>query len=169
MNNNNKLILVGVISSAHGVKGHVLIKSFTSPKDNIFNINILDKDVKEINIKKIGSNSKNHFICEVEGCNDRNQAEIMKSTELYCYREDLPKLEQDDEFYIEDLKNLPVVDKDNNKIGKVLNIVNFGAGDILEILFLNDNKKELLPFSKNLFPTIEKDYIVISDPNFRIN
>ena len=75
-------------------------------------------------------------------------------------RASLPKLEED-EFYIADLNHLPVLNQDHKEIGKIKNILNFGAGDIIEIEFLNQTT-ELLPFNKKFFPLITKDYVVLN-------
>ena len=67
---------------------------------------------------------------------------------LYIDRAELPEVE-DDEYYITDLIGMKVVDVDGNLVGRVLNVDNFGAGDLLDIqpesgssfylLFTNDN------------------------------
>ena len=161
MNREDKLILLGVISSAHGVKGDVIIKSFTDPKDNIFKLPIIDKTYKRLQIKFLRSNAKDELICKIENSSNRNQAELLKGTSLYCFRKDLPA-PQKEEFYIEDLINLPVLDQNKQEIGVVKNIVNYGASDILEIQFNDNGKIELFPFTKELFLDITKNYIVLA-------
>ena len=42
MTKDPKLILVGVISSAHGIKGNIIVKSYTDPIDNILKLKLLD-------------------------------------------------------------------------------------------------------------------------------
>lgn len=157
-----KLILVGVISSAHGIKGQVLVKSYTQPVSNIAKFNILDSNNVPIKIKMIRVNSKNNVICKIEDCNDRTMAEKQKGRKLYCDKDDLPILDSE-EFYIELLKGLKVKDDSGAMIGVVANIANYGAGDIVEIKF-NDNKEEMFPFTKDIFPEITKDHIILCSP-----
>ncbi len=54
----DELILMGVISAAHGVRGHVVIKSFTDSPKNIVKLRLIDKHHTNINLKFIQYNSK---------------------------------------------------------------------------------------------------------------
>ena len=157
----NNLILVGVISGAHGIKGDVLIRSFTKPFNNIFSLDIIDIKGHKLKIKKITEKKQGIIVSRIESCINRNQAETLKGTRLYCHKENMPKL-SDDEYYYNDLKNMPIFNEEGKKIAIVLGIVNFGAGDIVDIKFDN-NKEEMLPFTKKFFPKVEKDYIVLAN------
>jgi 16S rRNA processing protein RimM len=158
MNNPDKLILVGVISSAHGIKGDVIIRSFMEKPINIFSLALVKKDHKNIKIKLIRpSSSDDSYVCKIDEVNDRNQAENLKGTKLFILRESMQELNEN-EFYIEDLKGLAVINETSDKIGTVSGVFNFGAGDIIEIRFL-DNKKELFPFRKELFLEITKEFL----------
>lgn len=153
------LILVARVSSASGIEGNVVIKSLSSPKTNIINMNLVDKLRNKVTIKLLRENSNGDLICKFNNINNRNDAEKLKNHKIFCARADFPKL-SDDEFYIEDLKGLSVVDNNFINIGKITNIFNFGGGDIVEIKFTNSNKPELFPFNKNFFPIITDDYAV---------
>ncbi|MDC0864394.1 ribosome maturation factor RimM [Rickettsiaceae bacterium] len=163
MTKEDKLILLGVISSAHGIKGNIVIKSFTDPKDNILKLPIIDDNRHRLKIKFLNSNAKDELICRLENCNDRNQAELLKGKMLYCLRQDLPVTEKE-EFYFEDLINLPVLDTSNKEIGKVINVANYGAGDIIEIEFDDHRKQKMFPLTKKLFPHITEKYVVLNLP-----
>lgn len=167
MTKEKNLILVGVISAAHGIKGDVLVKSYTDPVSNIVKLQLIDKNNNPVKLKMLRVNSKGWVICRPTGCNDRNHAETLKGIELYCHKENLPKLLAE-EFYFEDLRGLKVIDQSGQTIGIILNIANYGAGDIIEIKFSNDGREEMFPFTKELFPVIEKDYVVFASSDFLI-
>ncbi len=160
MKEDDRLILVGVISAAHGIKGDVLVKSFTDPKENILSIHILDETNTPIKLKKVRVNSNGTLVCRLIGSNDRNAAEALSGTKLFCLRDQLPVTQQD-EYYISDLKKLPVINENGEKIGVIIDVANFGAGDIIEIRFNNDIE-EMFPFTKEFFPEVSKDYVVLS-------
>jgi len=166
MSKEERLILVGVISAAHGIKGDVLIKSFTEVTTNLAKLPIINEQNEIVKLKLIRANTKDGIICRLAGCDDRNHAETLKGTKLYCLRKDLP-IPTDEEFYIEDLRGLKVIDESGAPIGTVLEIANYGAGNILEIKFTDDSC-EMLPFTKELFPIITKDHIVFAKSNLRI-
>lgn len=167
ISNKEDLILVGVVSSAHGIKGNVMIKSFTSPISNIKNLDLLDQNLKIINLKVLRENAKGYLICKIEGSCDRNHAESLKDTKLFCLKEKLPSLSED-EFYFEDLKNLIVKNTEGKNIGIISGVFNYGAGDIIAIKFDSTQKEEMIPFTKELFPEITKNYVVFSKNNFRM-
>lgn len=160
-NADDKLIMVGVISSAHGTVGQIVVKSFTEPSRNIINLSILDWDLNPIKLKIIKVKSNGDLICKLENCNSRTEAENLAKKPLYCLRSSLPEISEEDEFYIEDLKGLKVLDPQGNHIGNITNVANYGGGDIIEVQFINSKKLEMFPFTKELFPEITKHYVVL--------
>ena len=48
-----------------------------------------------------------------------------------------------------------MVDQQNEIVGKVESVVNFGAGDLLEIYFLKSSKKEFFRFTETNFPKVD--------------
>jgi 16S rRNA processing protein RimM len=159
MTKKDKLILLGVISSAHGIKGEVIIKSFTEVESDIARLSLMDENNDPITIKVIRKHPKSGLVCKISGCNDRNQAEAILKKKIYCLREDLPEIDNEDEFYFEDLHGLEVIDAEDKIIGKVTNVANYGAGDIIEITFTEGDKSEFFPFTKELFPEVTKKYV----------
>ena len=159
MENNVKLIFVGVISSAHGIKGEVIVRSLTQQKANICQLQLIDETENNINLKLIRQNTNGNLICKVNSIVNRNDAEKLAGTKLFCLRSTLPNLALN-EFYVEDLKGLKVVDNELRTIGKVRDICNFGAGDLIEVE-LEAGKPELFPFTKEFFPEITSEYIVL--------
>jgi 16S rRNA processing protein RimM len=77
-------------------------------------------------------------------------------------RSNLPPITTEDEFYIEDLKGLKVIDLSGNHIANITNIANYGGGDIVEVQFITSGKIEMLPFTKELFPEITKNHAVLT-------
>ena len=161
-NQDDKLIIVGVISSAHGIMGQVIVKSFTQPAENITKLKIFDQDQNIINLKILRIKSNGNLICKLENSNTRTEAEKLIKKSLYCFRSCLPEILEEDEFYIEDLKGLKVIDHKGNQIGNIINIANYGAGDIIEVEFIENKNSEMLPFTKELFPIITKYHVVLN-------
>jgi 16S rRNA processing protein RimM len=155
-------ICIGVITSAHGVKGYVKFKSFTENPDDILGFkNILDDRGRSYKVKIIGI-KKDFLILAVEGINSRNDADKWHNTKLYVTRAALPATKKD-EYYHADLIGLEVRDENGIKIGYVEGVENFGAGDILNILDLTTRKVISYPFIKQFVPTInlEEKYVSI--------
>ena len=142
------LICVGIISSPHGINGHIKIKYYTeNPKGIISYGTVYNKDREIINLKYKGISSK-LAVYEVENISDRNEANQLKGEYLFVKRKALPKLKNDEIYHI-DLIGLKALNKKSQVIGTIENVSNYGAGDILEIK--NKKKSFLVPLiSKNL-------------------
>jgi 16S rRNA processing protein RimM len=162
----SRLICLGIISSAHGVRGQVKIRSFTSDPKAIATYGTLqDKSGKPYRLTVTG-HTNNMVIASIAGIDDRNTAEKLRNIELFVERSALPK-SADNEYYHEDLIGLEVIREDGSAYGKVTSISNFGAGDIVEIK-LTSGKEESMPLNKATFPVIDikNKKLVITPPEF---
>ena len=144
-------ILIGKITSVHGIKGAVKIISFAEIPENIFNYQVFDKEGKVVKIKKIGILNNGSFISQINDINNRNEAEKLINLELFIDKSELKSL-QDGEFYINELIGMKV--KSDNSFGKVINIYNYGAGDVMEIK-LENNKSIDIPFVEQYVKNID--------------
>ncbi len=157
----NKRICLGKITGVHGVRGEVKLKSFTENPKDIANYGVLENEAqtKTFDIKIVGY-SKELLRAKIKGVDDRNIAETLIGIELFATRDVLPELEEE-EFYHTDLIDLKVM-VEGVEVGKVIDMHNFGAGDIIEVS-LNGNK-EMLPFTLEYVPVInvKEGYVEVS-------
>ena len=141
-------VLLGVIIGAHGIRGEVKIKSFTQDPLGIANMSGLCL-ANGKTIKLIKPRLHKSALCSlIEGVEDRNQAELLKGTELFLIRDALPQTDDEDDFYHVDLVGLNAITTTGEALGPVLGVHNFGAGDLLEI------GPHLIPFTRAHVPTI---------------
>ncbi|KJW07544.1 16S rRNA processing protein RimM [Orientia tsutsugamushi str. UT144] len=163
MSSESKLIPIGIISSPYGIRGQVAIKSFTDPASNILNYELKDysKNIIKIHSAKILSKK---IICNIDQIVTRTAAEQLTCTKLYIYKHELPQL-SDSEYYVANLNGIKVKNLAGETIGKINNICNYNAGDIIEVVY-NDGKKIMYPFTNEIFPQITEDFVVIVPPEF---
>lgn len=161
-----ELSCLGEITAPHGVRGAVRIRSFTQDPASIFNYpELFDKKGKIYKLKYFATKQNNVFVVTLDGIKTCNEAEALRSTKLYIYRDQLPETNED-EFYYEDLIGLVVMTTDNEEIGTVNSIINHGAGDILEIR-TSTNAFLTLPFLKESVPTVNvKDGKIIINKDY---
>lgn len=99
---------------------------------------------------------KNLYIIELEGVENRNQAEEMRGCKLLVSEDDRPELGED-EYHILDLVGLKVF-MSGEFIGTVTNLIAAG-NDLLEVELDNkgkDTKKTvLIPFVKEIVPVVD--------------
>lgn len=142
-----KLIKVAVIMGAHGIKGEVKLHSFVENPDFFEPISsLLDSAGKKHFPIKITGKVKNAIIAKIDGVSDRNAAELLKGTELFTSASTLPTPD-DGEFYHSQLIGLEARLTNNEKIGSITAIHNYGAGDIIEITMIS-GEVEMLPLAE---------------------
>ena len=140
-------ILIGVIGPAHGLKGEVKLKSFTEEPGAIANYGALEagETGRKVTITALKPASTG-FIARLEGIGDRSAAEALKGAKLYVRRDQLPNL-PDGTFYHADLEGLTVRTQDGTTMGKVEAVVNYGAGDLLQVTGGAGPERLLVPFA----------------------
>jgi 16S rRNA processing protein RimM len=150
----DRRILMGRITGAHGIRGDVVIDSYASDPGAIADYGPLTtENRREMAIKVVRATPKG-IIARVAGVSDRNGAEALKGTALYVGRERLPDAD-DGTYYHADLIGLRAEDKAGAQVGTVVAVLNFGAGDILEIGLTGKPQTELIPFEEAFVPTVD--------------
>ena len=88
-----------------------------------------------------------------EGIDSPEKAKTLNGAQLIAAREDAAPLAKG-EFYIEDLKGLPVFTESDNNIGQITDIIEGGGGELAEIR-LSNGENRLIPFRKEFFSEID--------------
>jgi 16S rRNA processing protein RimM len=153
--NNEARVCLGQIGAAHGVRGEVRLRSFTSDPAAIAGYGPLEtEDGRVFEIETLRA-AKDHFVARLSGIRDRDAARALTNTKLYVPRERLPQTAEPDEFYHADLIGLLVIDRAGNKLGSVIAIHNFGAGDLIEVRAETGGNTEMVPFDTTHVPSVD--------------
>ena len=154
MTGSSKLICVGAIAGAFGVKGEVKLKSFTDvPQDCAKYGPLSDQSGKIILTPAKHRLVKNFVAVTAPEIKTREEAEALKSTKLYVSRDVLPEPDED-EFYFTDLVGLDVKSTEGKRVGSVIAVHEFGAGDMLEIK-PKEGASFYHPFTKIAVPKVD--------------
>jgi len=97
--------------------------------------------------------AKDHLVATLKGVTTREDAERLNGLELFVARDRLPAT-RENEYYHADLIGLAAVTAQDEPLGRVVAIHNFGAGDIIEIA-PPQGATMLLPFSNAVVPTVD--------------
>jgi 16S rRNA processing protein RimM len=148
-------ILLGHIAGAHGIRGEVLIRTFTEAPENIGAYGPLadGSGARQFSVKVVRVTPKG-VIARIPGVTDRNAAEALKGIDLYVDRAQLPAA-GDGEFYQADLVGLAAVDAQGTAFGSIVAVQNFGAGDLVEVRLTGSSRTELVPFSDAFVPEVD--------------
>ena len=164
-NDNSELICVGAIAGAFGVRGEVRLKSFCAQPEDIETYSPLTtEDGSQSFTVSINRPINTGFAAILSGVKTKEDADALRGTRLFAPRDRLPSL-PDDEFYHADLIGLTVVDTGGETLGKVIMVLNHGAGDLLEIKPENGGETVLLPFTLANVPTVDLGVgRIVADP-----
>ena len=158
-------ICVGAFSGSYGVNGEVRLKSFCADPEAIADYSPLTtEDGKRSYTITITRSIKGALAAKVEGIPNKEMADDLKGIRLFAQRDQLPAL-PDDEFYHADLIGLTVLDTGGTVLGKVHAVQNHGASDLLEIMPSAGGNTILLPFTREVVPTVDLSAgRIIADP-----
>jgi 16S rRNA processing protein RimM len=149
-----KLVLVGQVGGAFGVRGEVKITAFTGDAMALLAYSPLLRADGSVGLTLTGARpDKKGIVAKAKEVATKEQADALRGLKLHVPRERLPESDED-EFYLTDLVNLEVRLASGEVLGKVKSVPNFGAGDILEIAPAGGGQTWYLPFSKAAVPEL---------------
>jgi len=149
-----RLVCIARIGAAHGIHGAVRLWTFTSDP-------LAVKDYGPLMTADGGRSfeltalrqARGFLVVNFKGVTTREAAEGLNGTELHVARERLPPAGMR-EYYHTDLIGLAAVTLQNEPIGRVVAVHNYGAGDILEIA-PPQGPTLLLPFTDQVVPEVD--------------
>jgi 16S rRNA processing protein RimM len=148
-------VIVGAIGGAFGVQGEVRLKSFCADPQAIADYTPLyTEDGRSFTQLVLTGQLKNGFTARLDGVVTKEDADALRNVSLYAERAVMPSL-PDDEYYYADLIGLTVVDTGGTVLGTVKNVMDHGAGDLLEIIVAGQSETVLLPFTLVAVPTVD--------------
>ncbi|WP_342068809.1 ribosome maturation factor RimM [Yoonia algicola] len=158
-------VIVGAIGGAFGVQGEVRLKSYCADPQAIADYTPLyTEDGRTFAQVVLTGQLKNGFTARLDGVVTKEDADALRNVNLYAPRDIMPSL-PDDEYYYADLIGLTVVDTGGVTLGTVKNVMDHGAGDLLEIIVPGQSETVLLPFTKAAVPTVDlKAKRIVADP-----
>ncbi len=174
MLNKDEWLIVGFITSCHGINGHLKIKSLSDFEERFLKpgmrwLQKANEPPSKIElISGFKQPGKETFIVKFQGINTRNHAEKLKTFKILVKTDKLPKLNKE-EFHLLELINLEVKTLENDElkiIGKVINLEN-EKNNLLVIELFKNQKKVLVPFVKEIVPLIDikNNFLIINPPN----
>ena len=174
MINKNEWLVVGLITSCHGIFGQVKVKSLSDFEERFIipGIRWIQKENETPSKIELLSGYKQPgkatFVVKLQGINTRNDAEKLKKFKILVKTDKLPKL-NNEEFHLLELINMEVKTLENAElkiIGKVINLEN-EQNNLLVIELFQNQKKVLIPFVKEIVPLVDikNNFLIINPPN----
>jgi 16S rRNA processing protein RimM len=168
----NEWLVVGLITSCHGINGQVKVKSLSDFEERFLKPGFrwLQKENEQPTKIELKSGfkqpGKETFVIKLQGINNRDHAEQLKKYKILVKTNKLPKLKKE-EFHLLELMNLQVKTLENDQlkiIGQVINLEN-EKNNLLVIELFKNQKKVLVPFVKEIVTLVDiKNNFLIIDP-----
>lgn len=163
-----KKVSIGRFGSPFGVRGWIKVISYTDPRDQILTYRPWQIDVQgEWQLAQVvdaQSHVKN-IVVKLEGCDDRNAAQLYTHQEIAIEREQLPVL-KNGEYYWVDLIGLEVITTKGEKFGFVDHLFATGNNDVFVV---KGDRERLIPYIDEVIKEINlqtKRIVVDWDASF---
>jgi len=188
------LVLIGQITGAHGVKGHVKVRPLTDEGERRFGEpgpRFLGPDPQTLGAKlrrpsevvlesgrKILLKGLEAWIIRLEGVKTREEADGLAGHVLYIHVDDREEIEEDGAFYVQELLGLEVFlpnAQDPETVGELVGTIvdvhdGTGTYDCLRIRRKESDEQgemitSLIPFAKDIVPYVDlEDGVVLITP-----
>jgi len=150
----SKLVLVGRVAGAFGVKGEVRVTAYTGRPEALLAYRDLKRQDGTPGLTLLsGRAQKGDLVARAREVATKEEADALRGLLLHVPREALPEPEAD-EYYLTDLIGLLAVTPEGEALGKVKAVQDFGAGDILEI-DPGRGPTWYLPFTRDCVPEVD--------------
>jgi len=141
----SRLIVLGQVSGAVGVKGWIRVYSHTKPRDNIVNFDawVLRLNGMDRHVVLEGNECRErNVLVKVRGTDDRDSALGLVGAEIAVERNLLPLCDPG-EYYWADLEGLEVRTIAGQSLGHIDYLFSTGAHDVMVLI---GDRERLIPF-----------------------
>lgn len=145
-------IVIGKVIKPQGIKGEIKVDIAATDMalaNKLTQVYIEDKIFKVECVKSL----VNGVFVKLEGISDRNQAELLRGKNISIERDKMPKLEEG-RYLITDVIGCDVL-VDNNSVGVLKDILQYGAADVYVVKSTNGYKDFMFPCLKKVLAKVD--------------
>jgi len=163
-------LVVGRVVKAHGVTGEVVVDIRTDDPEDRFapGTSLRCRAARGgPEIRYVVESARAHsgrLLVRLDGVADRNGADALRGNLFVVDSDDLPAIEDPDEFYDHQLEGLRVVTTQGRLIGNVAEVLHTGAGELLSVTS-ETGAEVLVPFVSAIVTSVSlPDQTIEIDP-----
>lgn len=150
-------ISVGKILNFHGIQGEAKVGFSKNQADFLKKLSVVhikkDSDYIKLEVSNVRFN-KTFALIKFKGINAINDLMPYKGCLMFVEKTFVRENLKEDEFLIDELTGLNVIDLDGNEIGVVVGVSNNGMNDLISVK-TKTKKISLVPFVKELVPKVD--------------
>ncbi len=157
------MVVMGHITGAFGIRGWIKVSPYTEVIDSLLDYSAWwlrrnEGEWHKVEITK-GHTAGDTLTVKLKECADRNEAAKYRGMQIAIPRDQFPDLSENDTeaYYWSDLIGLEIVNIQGEKLGKVTELLETGANDVLIVHDADSsNKKErLIPYIESVIKEID--------------
>jgi 16S rRNA processing protein RimM len=161
-------LVVGRVAKAHGVTGEVVVDVRTDDPDTRFapGTTLRGRTKGGTERRFVVETARQHsgrMLVRLDGVADRDGADALRGTLFLVDSEDLPPIEDPDEFYDHQLEGLRVRTTEGAEVGTVAEVLHTAAGELLSVRAKDG--EVLIPFVSAIVTSVSlADQVIEIDP-----
>ena len=139
------MIVVGRVGAAFGVKGEVHVHSLTDPPDNLVEYSPWYLSSGDDWVERTPATVRGHgrgLVAKFQGVADRDDAVSLVGRDIAVRRDQLAETGEDEHYWV-DLLGMTVVTTTGMELGKVEQLMETGANDVLVV---QGDRERLIPY-----------------------
>lgn len=156
-------IEIGKVIKAQGIKGEVKLSCYVDDSTMLKNVKQMYIGTNAYAVGKLRCDGAFCYVL-LDGIADRNAAEALRNWTVYADKESV--ILPDNRYFINDLIGCTVSTSDGAVVGKVKDVLQYGAADVF--ICANDGKEVSFPFLNDLVLNVNTDSksIVVDSKRF---
>jgi 16S rRNA processing protein RimM len=152
----DETLLIGQIVAAFGVRGQVKMRSYTTHVEHLrrhIRTIYLGAERRAYTLSDLFEHKPGLLILTLAGVATRNDAEDLRGQEVAIRESEAAPLEEG-EYFIHQLYGLKVVAEDGTEIGRIKEVIETGANDVL-IVTRPDQPEALIPMIHDVVQNLD--------------
>lgn len=163
-------LVIGRVAKSHGVRGELVVDIRTDAPEERFAAGTvlrgrLPRGGGEKNFTVTAARAHaGRLLLSLAQVGDRTAADAIRGTLFLIDSETVDSGSDPDEFYDHELEGLPVVTVDGDDVGTVAEVLHLPGGELLSVT-MPDGREVLVPFVREIVPTVTQERIEIDPPD----
>ena len=163
-------LVVGRVAKSHGVRGEVVVDIRTDDPETRFAVGTVlrGRMPKGAGDREFTVTAARHhagrLLLSLAEVTDRGAADGLRGVLFLIDSIEAQPSDDPDEFYDHELEGVPVSTVDGVSVGVVESVLHLPGGELLSVR-TEDRREVLVPFVRQIVPTVTREQIVIDPPD----
>ena len=163
-------LVVGRVAKSHGVRGEVVVDIRTDDPETRFAVGTVlrGRMPKGAGDREFTVTAARHhagrLLLSLAEVTDRGAADGLRGVLFLIDSSEAQPSDDPDEFYDHELEGVPVSTVDGVSVGGVESVLHLPGGELLSVR-TEDRREVLVPFVRQIVPTVTREQIVIDPPD----